>query len=152
MLPHTQRLHKNKIDPVSYMLPLATIVGLGHHSTIEVALPLNLNLKDRFKYIIGIYNSLKPVGLGMYFEGIHNALGKATKKAVENLILIYYKKGQKEVEGYVKIEFDETRIWEEIATLDGKLLTLFKYFSPFPTKWDIAKLHPELRKNFFTQA
>ena len=48
------------MDPIFYLLPFATIAAPGHHSLIEVAMPLALN--DKIDYSIGYYTSLLPQG------------------------------------------------------------------------------------------
>lgn len=147
MLPLSQRFNKEMIEPICYMLPLATIVGNGHHSTIEVALPLNLNLKDRFEYAIGRYKTLKPKGLSVKWGKISDILEKAQANAANNLVLIYYKQGSKDIEGYVKCDPDFT--WDELSRGDARLISLFKKFPSHPTKRDIGRLHLKVNHALF---
>ena len=44
------------LDPLFYLIPVGAIVGKGHHTTLEVALPLVQN--NKMHYVIGRYTTL----------------------------------------------------------------------------------------------
>lgn len=58
-----QRFGKIGMDPLFFLLPLAAIVGGGHHTMLEVALPLSLN--NIISYKIGLYSTLFPDRMGI---------------------------------------------------------------------------------------
>lgn len=52
------KFSRGGVDSLMYLLPMAAIVGNGHHTTIEVALPLSLN--NKMDYVVGLYSTLMP--------------------------------------------------------------------------------------------
>ncbi|MBL8632651.1 MAG: hypothetical protein JNM40_05455 [Myxococcales bacterium] len=87
-----------KIDPIFYVLPLATIVAGAHHSLIEVALPLSQN--GFIDYHIGFYSSLYPSSTKhSAAAAIKKALEMAEKEALNHYLLVFYSKDGKKIEG-----------------------------------------------------
>ena len=84
-------------DPIYYLAAVAGIVSQGHHTILEVALPLAFN--GWIDYKIGLYSTLLPEGKGKNRpETKHTATSKIRRilKAYENndmnnRILVYYK-------------------------------------------------------------
>jgi hypothetical protein len=80
-------------DNIFYLLPLATIVAGGHHSLLEVALPLTMN--KIIDYHIGFYRSLFPSAGGAQGAGaISNVLARAESNPMNRHILVYYATGE----------------------------------------------------------
>jgi hypothetical protein len=78
-------------DPVFYLLPLGTIVALGHHSLLEVALSLAINrIVD---YRIGFYTTLRPAGAVRGMAAIGAALAQAEWQPRNRRMLIYFGRG-----------------------------------------------------------
>jgi len=133
------------LDPLYYLIPIGTIVGKGHHSVLEVAIPLTQNKK--MNYIIGKYTRLL-----LDREGRENSDAAdivSVLKRYENddrnkRVLIYYT-AQKEIEGYVLFDKAEA-IWDDIALANQNLMNKFKSFATHPTKAQVASLHPELNR------
>lgn len=152
------------VDPVYYMLPLGTIAGGAHHTITEVALPLALNLNydgkgnlkppqdQLFNYVIGQYQGLFPkrgearnLTDGDGFSEIKKKLAKAETDRNNRLILIYYS-SQGEPQGYLEFEKNsqDLQIWNELARADKRLMEKIKRFEAYPSKANIASLHPSL--------
>lgn len=153
------------LDPVYYMLPLGIIVGGAHHTTTEVALPLALNLNDYdrkgtrqgdviFDYAIGMYKGLMPKrgshrehapGLGT--GEIDTILADAENDPKNELVLIYYDAPEKPG-GYVTFDRNLTEdmaIWNQVAKAAPAMMNTFKVFHPYPTRNEIASLHPAIK-------
>lgn len=78
-------------DPVFYLLPLGTIVALGHHSLLEVALSLAINrIVD---YRIGFYSTLLPDGATRGAAAIGGALANAEWNPRNRRMLVYFGAG-----------------------------------------------------------
>jgi hypothetical protein len=78
-------------DTVFYLLPLGTIVALGHHSLLEVALSLSINrIVD---YRIGFHTSLLPAGAVQAAGRIRSALTAAETSPRNRHMLVYYARG-----------------------------------------------------------
>ena len=78
-------------DKVFYLLPLGTIVALGHHSLLEVALSLAINrIVD---YRIGFYSTLLPEGAVRGAGAIRGALASAEGNPRNRRMLVYFGRG-----------------------------------------------------------
>jgi hypothetical protein len=145
------------IDPILYILPLGAIVGEGHHSTIECALPLVLN--GIVKYTVGEYETLFPTdrerrnACGDMSE-IKNTLSTYQAKNRDKRILIYYD-SQGNYEGYFKFDPVKDQQWGAIAEVNQAMSDKFSGFKQYPDKDDVASLHGSIReelKGLGTQA
>jgi hypothetical protein len=128
------------LDPIYYMLPLATIVSEGHHTTIEVALPLALNgiVTD---YKIGMYESLMPERAGRVNAGASPIMAHLRQSQLQSRHFLVYYEGR-DIGGCVMFESPDMRIWEEVALVNEQLMIKVNGFGPQPTRDDIASLHP----------
>ena len=152
------------LDPVYYMLPIGLIAGAAHHTTTEIALPLALNLNEYhdagnrvgevlFDYSIGLYRGLMPKrgkaregAPGAGVEAIDKILGDAEDNPNNELFLIYYDSSQKPA-GYITFDkhVGDKVIWNQIAKTGVKLMDTFKAFKPYPSRENIASLHPAIK-------
>lgn len=126
-------------DPVNFLLPVGTIVAGGHHSLIEVALPLTINgLVD---YRLGCYSTLfpdrAPRGTNDEAANIIRRVLHAWENRSENrLMLVYYRGGS--VDGCLVCERpDEKNQWKETFKADEKLMEEFTNVPPDPSKGQI---------------
>ena len=126
-------------DPVNFLLPLGTIVAGGHHSLIEVALPLTINgLVD---YRVGCYSTLfpdrEPKGTNDEAARIIRRVLVAYEIRPENrLMLVYYRGGS--VDGCLVCEKpDEKQQWKETFRADKDLMNEFIQVPPDPSKGQI---------------
>ena len=133
------------LDPVFYMLPLATIVGGGHHSLLEVGLPLSSNGKGAYK--VGLYSTLFPTGCqdqnrpaGVY--EIENILRFAEGHPDNHLMLIYYDSSQQPAGCYLYENNDKGK-WQRMCTGDD-LLRVFRGVQAWPNRDQIILLKPAL--------
>ena len=129
------------LDPMYYMVPLGTIVGQGHHTTLEVALPLALNRK--IDYAICEYTSLLPSRGSRRdksdVSGVKLILETAKNDTRNKYILVYYTENRRT--GYVLFDKKkDAQLWNKIAKADVELMNKFKKFKPYPTKEDIASI------------
>lgn len=122
-------------DPIYYLLPVATIVGYGHHSLLEVATPLTLN--GAISYSIGLYTTLFPdrsgVGGGNKKEdGAADKINKILEYYENNhnnrLIMCYYEGGC--LAG--SFEFENKVAWKNAFETNDRFLKTFirKVFFP----------------------
>lgn len=120
------RMH---LDPVYYLLPVAAIVAGGHHSLLEVALPLTLN--HVIDYTVGLYTTLLPkqVEGGNAPTGalaIKGVLKNFEEKPENHLMLVYYQ-GVGQPKGCLLYDTaTDLRSWQVIARADERLLRKFK--------------------------
>ena len=139
------------IDPVFYLVPFATIVSKGHHTTLEVALPLVLN--GIIKYNIGSYSTLFPDrGQRKAVEGtvIKGVLREFDTRAAKNKILVYYDKPNK-YGGYITFKEKDAGVWDKVAQAGKELMNTFSTFNEFPTKKQIASLHPMINRLLYSE-
>lgn len=139
-IPHAPR----GLDPLYYLIPLACIVGKGHHTVLEFAIPLTQN--NKMNYVIGKYTSLLSERRDEAGDtkAMFNILAKYENDYRNKNILVYYTP-QKQYEGYVIFGKDEA-VWDEIALANQNLLNKFKTFATHPTKEQVASLHPRLEE------
>ena len=127
------------LDPIFYLLPLATIVACAHHSILEVALALSLNKK--VDYQIGFYETLMPNRSGFpNHSGITNikeALVAAEKHHYNHLMLVYYDSLGK-VAGCYKYDSFEQQFRKFARATD--VLTLFRAVPARPSQRQLFKI------------
>ncbi len=131
------------LDPIYYLLALATLVSEDHHTTIEVALALALNgiVTD---YKIGMYESLMPDRTGRVNAGAQPIETKLRSAQLQSRhFLVYYERG--EIGGCVMFESTDMKIWEEVALASEQLMVKINGFAAQPTWDDIGSLHPAVR-------
>lgn len=123
-------------DPIYYLLPLATIVGYGHHSLLEVATPLTLN--GVINYSINLYTSLFPDRATGEGNAVEDAAAVKIQKVLEfhetdhdnHLLLCYYKGGC--LAG--SFEFEDRNAWENAFVTNDRFLKTFVTKVFFPQK------------------
>jgi hypothetical protein len=142
------------LDPMFFLLPTATIVAPGHHSLLEVALPLSLNSLDKHKtepkinnYKVGLYRTLlptssqakdRPRGVGE----IESILGIAEDHPTNKLMLIYYE-GTTPAGCLLFDQRTEKEIWSRIKTGE-KLMQIFRPLPAWPKEEQVRRLMGEL--------
>ncbi len=121
-----------EIRPLISLLPIASMVSRGHHTTLECALTLTLN--DYISYGAGYYKTLYPEAYnqeipnfnGKGFRQTTNKIWKALDKHTntqQNRVMILYFEAQ---EGGAKGVIDATmhrEVFEQLFTLKQNLLT-----------------------------
>ena len=133
------------LNPIFYLLPTATIVGGGHHSLVEVGIPLMLN--DINNYKVGLYSTLFPTqqipkGAPKGVEEIKIILREAEEHTNNHLMLIYYS-GTNPV-GCFYYEIPHARhLWNKMITGIG-FMNAFQKLPPWPKKEDIKELMHDL--------
>ena len=130
--------HVIDLDPIFYLLPLATIVAPGHHSLIEAAMPLSIH--ERIAYSIGLYSTLLPIGAKHPAAGdILSTLTEFERHEDNRLLLVFFQ--QREVPAGCW-EFEKggaERTWfQDMAKADKNLMTKFKSMNkPYLTELDL---------------
>jgi hypothetical protein len=114
------------LDPIFYLLPLATIVAPGHHSLIEAAMPLALH--ERIDYSIGLYSTLLPTGSEHPSTGdVLATLTEFERHEDNRLLLVFFQ--QREVPAGCW-EFEKTgaerALFQRMARADKDLMVKFK--------------------------
>jgi hypothetical protein len=131
------------LDPAFFLLPLATIVAGGHHSLLEVGIPLSLN--GRCKYVPGLYSTLfpegsqvqnRPAGVG----AIRAALSLAETHPTNHLMLIGYESNTPAV---CYLYNNDRQKWRQMKW-GPDLLSTFKRLTPWPNKSRLRQLRFEL--------
>jgi hypothetical protein len=127
---------KALLDPIFYLLPVATIAGGGHHSLLEVVYPLSLN--NLIDHKIGMYSTMLPkrgakgeVKDSPGARQITRLLGNYENHGWNNYFMAYYDGGAGTPSGCIEYDKDE---WQRFSSADQKLLDLFKTMPPWPTK------------------
>jgi hypothetical protein len=136
------------IDPVMYILPLGAIVGKGHHSTIECALPLVLN--GIISYTVGEYETLFPTDRQRRnacgdMGAVKNILARYQQKNRDKKIIIYYD-ANNDYEGYFRFDPVKDQQWGAIAEVNQAMSDKFGGFDQYPTKDNVASLHNSIRE------
>jgi len=123
-------------DPIYYLLPIATIVGYGHHTMLEVATPLTLN--GVISYSINLYTTLFP-DRSTIPRGANTAEDAAAIKiksvlayheSCNPLLMCYYKGGC--LAG--SFEFEDKIKWKKAMVTNDKFLKTFIRKVFFPQK------------------
>lgn len=132
------------LHPIYYTLPLATIVAGGHHSMLEVAVPLMLNRINDYR--VGLYSTLFPVlrssssGAPPGVNAIRNKLNIAENHKFNKLMLIYYNSvGQHPAGCYLYDSLKDKQVWRKMRIRE-EFMTAFKSLRPFPTKMQLNYL------------
>ena len=144
------KLKMRGLDPLLYLLPAAAIVGEGHHTMIEVALPLSMNgLMD---YTVGKYTTLLPKasgssgstwGMDSATVSVAKILQLYEKDPRNKLMLIWYKQSDRSVEGAYVFEPDngaDMDRWDRIAKATRDMMDKTLSMEPAPSKASINKL------------
>ncbi len=125
-------------DPIYYLAAAAAIVSQGHHTLLEVALPLTMN--GWADYSIGYYTSLMPTG---HREGrvatshpaqgaIWDVLDAAEHHRKNRFMLVFYD-APRQIQGCYLFEHGDAR-FKLMATADDNLATTFtNRFLAWPT-------------------
>jgi hypothetical protein len=127
-------------DPVYNLLPLGTIVGGGHHSLLEVALPLTVN--GWINYSVGCYSTLFPdrAPMGNGNDGgavaIKNFLIAYEGREESRLMLFYYN-GVGRIDGCLVCGAAEKQRWVKEFKADDKLMNEFMLMHDWPSKGQV---------------
>lgn len=137
-----------QLDEMLYLLPLASLVSCGHHTLLEVALPLSIN--GIVNYRIGRYTSLFPTKeqhrtneLTEAARKIQLTLHLAECNAFNHLMLLYYT--EKSVDPVGCFLFDKNDAadglrWDALAFAGSTLMNTVKSFPPAPLLENIESL------------
>jgi hypothetical protein len=141
------KFSRGGIDPLMYLLPIAAIVGNGHHTMIECALPLTLN--NKMDYVVGLYSTLlpKPPSSGVRSEAmvkasraIEGILNTYEADNYNHLMLIYYT-GQGAILGAYLFDKDSDRDkWTRFARSSKAMMDFTKSINPYPSEHWIKNL------------
>jgi hypothetical protein len=124
-------------DPIYNLLPLGTIVGGGHHSLLEVALPLTLN--NRIGYSVGCYSTLFPKRESRV-KGNAGAMEikyllSAYEGRDESRLMLFYYNGAGRIDGCLVCEgYEEKKRWVKEFKTDEKLMREFMLMRDWPSK------------------
>ena len=137
-----QAFGKVNLDPIYFLLPLATIVGGGHHSLLEVATPLSLN--GIIDYHIGLYSTLFPKrGALPESDGVREVrllLDTYEDHTWNNLILTYFK-APADPEGCLLFDrITDRKQWETFSRSNERLLEKFRTVSAWPRKMEVRRI------------
>lgn len=127
-------------DPIYNLLPLGSIVGGGHHSLLEVALPLTLN--DVISYSVGCYSTLfperTPRGSGDDGAAEIEYLLSAYEGRDESRLMLFYYNGVGRIDGCLVSEgYGEKQRWVKEFKADEKLMREFMLMRDWPSKGQI---------------
>lgn len=142
-----------EIRPLIALLPMASMVSRGHHTTLECALTLTLN--DYISYAAGYYKSLYPEAYNQEIPNFNDGKFRQTTNKIwsalnehtdtkQNRVMIFYFEAQ---EGGAKGVIDATKhrgVCEPLFTLKQNLLTYMpivydKYIElRFPSAYVVA--------------
>lgn len=125
-------------DPALYLLPFGTIVSGGHHSLIEVALPLTIN--GCIDYSVGCYSTLIPEITNTSAAKIIRRFLKAYDLRPENrLILVYYQGAS--VDGCFVCESTSEKLqWKKKFKANKSLMEKFIALPPHPIRSRVEAL------------
>ena len=126
-------------DPILYLLPVGSIAGGGHHSLIEVAIPLTIN--GIIKYSVGLYSTLIPDGVVPGRSTIRSKGTNALRKVCglwearpeNHLLLCFYEQGQ--LAGALVADKAKDRpAWAQAFKADQTLMDAFASMAISPTE------------------
>ena len=119
-------------DPTLYLLPFGTIVSGGHHSLIEVALPLSVN--GVIDYRVGCYSTLIPEGYNTTGANIIRGFLQAYERRPENRLMLVYYRGAS-VDGCFVCESEPDKLkWKEKFKANKALMDKFIALPPNPSR------------------
>jgi hypothetical protein len=129
-------------DPALFLLPYGTIGAGGHHSLLEVALPLSMN--GVIDYRIGCYSTLIPEGFtSPDAQLIRTFLRKWEDRPENRLMLVYYEGGR--VDGcFVFDSAPEKLKWKAKLTANRDLLSRFNRLPNNPSRYQAQTFAVEL--------
>lgn len=128
-------------DDIFFLLPLGTIGAGGHHSLIEIAIPLTLN--NYMDYSVGCYGTLFPKNYKMNTatqggaQALKGIMQAYDQRGMANLILCYY--NNRQLAGCYVAEQSEWGKWLYAFKANQSLLERFKTVTPYPSKEVIQK-------------
>jgi len=126
-------------DPILYLLPVGSIAGGGHHSLIEVAIPLTIN--GFIDYSVGLYSTLIPGGTApmrsarrsMGAEALRKVCGVWEARPENHLLLCFYEQGQ--LAGALVADKTKDRAdWLRAFKADASLMDAFANMAISPTE------------------
>jgi hypothetical protein len=131
------------IDPILYLLPVATLVAPYHHSILEVA--LTLSFKGIIDYTAGLYDTLKPLEQTKYMDLINDILRPMANDPRNSFMLVHYTgpwipKGCWLYEPRLPGEIDR---WKKVARLAGTTYLKCTHFAGgqgWPNRTDLQNV------------
>jgi hypothetical protein len=132
-----------QIDPILYLLPVATLVAPYHHSILEVA--LTLSFKGIIDYTVGLYDTLKPLEGTRHMDLITDILNPMSKDPRNSFMLVHYTgpwipKGCWLYEPKLPGEIDR---WKKVARLAGTTYLKCTHFAGgqgWPNRTDLQNV------------
>ena len=127
------------LDPIYHLLPVATIVAGGHHSVLEVSLPLTLN--RYIDYTIGLYSTLMPFNSNHPSQGaIWKYLKLAENNSNNRLMLVFFK--DQEPGGCYEFDKNQPGCFKLLARADDNMMQTFASLpgGARPKEQDVLKL------------
>jgi hypothetical protein len=126
-------------DPILYLLPVGSIAGGGHHSLIEVAIPLTIN--SFIDYSVGLYSTLIPGGMvpgrsakrSMGAEALRKVCGLWEARPENHLLLCFYEQGQL-AGALVADKIKDRASWLRAFKADASLMEAFAEMAISPTE------------------
>ncbi len=122
-----RRFGRAALDPVFFLLPVATIVWNYHHSLLEVAMVLTMN--RIMNYSIGLYSTLMPHNsVHPAKDSISSIFQRFEHRKDNKLILIYHDRngnrlgcfefGPEEREGFKRLAMADISLWQQFTAVD----------------------------------
>jgi hypothetical protein len=137
------------VDPIFYLLPVATIVPECHHTLLEVALSLSLNrivgAGTGVDYSVGLYRTLMPDSpevipqFDVAREESRNLLRDFELRDANRLMMIYYKGPGLPGGSFLfdKKKPSDAETWKLMCSADDNLLQAFFAMSFWPTRDEV---------------
>lgn len=125
-------------DPALYLLPFGTIVSGGHHSLIEVALPLSTN--GCIDYSVGCYSTLIPEITNTPAAKIIRKFLKLYDLRPENRLMLVYYNGLNVDGCFVCESMPEKVTWKEKFKVNRSLMEEFIALPPHPIRSRVETL------------
>jgi hypothetical protein len=126
-------------DPILYLLPIGSIAGGGHHSLLEVAIPLTMN--NLMNYSVGLYSTLIPSGdppertplRQKGADDLKKVCGLWEARPENHLLLCYFEQGQ--LAGALVGDKNKDRAdWLRAFKADESLMDAFAAMAISPTE------------------
>jgi hypothetical protein len=125
-------------DPALYLLPFGTIVSGGHHSLLEVALPLAIN--ECIDYSVGCYSTLIPEITNTPAARIIRNFLQAYDNRLENRLILAYYQGANLDGCFVCESPAEKFVWKTNFKANKSLMEKFIALQPHPNRSRVESL------------
>jgi hypothetical protein len=125
------------LDPIYFIVPVASLVYNYHHSLVEVAMTLTLNgLMD---YSIASYSTLLPKKSGTRLKPSVFSLLNRFEARIDNKFILNHYNGST-IEGCYQMEAQDKPAFRKLATTNLKLWQTFKGYGDWPSEANILGL------------